>query len=380
MPLSSVYQSIINNLKNLPGWATSRKIVIIECDDWGGIRMPSREINKKMVSAGLNIEDNRFNNFDTIETTDDLEQLFDILYSSRDCNNKPAVMTAITNVANPDFGKIKADGFNKYHYEKFTDTLKRYYPDNDVFKLWREGLDSGIFVPELHGRDHISVQTWMQKLKEGNNDLMIAFDHGFVFLNVMGVPSPVSEFRAEFFFTTEDQKPLLINAIKESIVLFREIFGYSPKVFVPANGIFHPEFDNVVASSGIRFLHVSHSMPYPVNGGSLKYRHFITGQKGPGGLTYYTRNCAFEPNEDEYTGIDLTMKQIEAAFRFGKPANISTHRVNFAGGIDPDNRAKGLNELKKLLKAILTRWPEIEFMSSGDALEFMNKSRYREAL
>lgn len=29
---------------NLPGWHTRRKIVVIESDDWGSIRMPSKEV------------------------------------------------------------------------------------------------------------------------------------------------------------------------------------------------------------------------------------------------------------------------------------------------------------------------------------------------
>ena len=240
--------------------------------------------------------------------------------------------------------------------------------------MWKEGLDSGIFIPELHGREHIAVQLWMEKLSEGDKDLLFAFDHGFASLDIPGILSPAKEFRAEFFFTSNEQKPFLVNSIKDSVALFKEIFGRIPRVFVPANGIFHPDFDSVVSSSGIRFLNVTYSMPYPDNGGGLKYRHFITGQKGPEGLKYYIRNCAFEPTDESYKGIDLTIRQVAAAFRWGKPANISTHRANFAGGLDPTNRAKGLSELKKLLKEIIKRWPDVEFMSSGDALEYMSKS------
>jgi hypothetical protein len=283
-------------------------------------------------------------------------------------------MTAFTNVANPNFDKIRSCGFSEYHYEPFTETLKRYYPDANVFKLWQEGITAGIFVPELHGREHFTVQIWMEKLREGDKDLLIAFDHGFASLDIPGIPLPAKEFMAEFYFTSEAQKPFLVNSIIEGVSLFRKIFGYLPRVFVPGSGIFHPEFDGVVAESGIKFLYVNHSTPYPVNGGELKYRYFITGQKGPGGITYYTRNCTFEPTDSGYFGIDPTLKQVAAAFRWGKPASISTHRVNFTGGIEQANREKGLTELKKLLKAIVQKWPNVEFMNSGDALEYM-KSR-----
>jgi hypothetical protein len=369
--LKIIKQNIINNLKNIPGWRTKRKIVIIECDDWGSIRMPSKDVYDNLIRRGLKVPSGWFNLYDTLENEEDLECLFDTLDSVKDNDNKSAVMTPVTIVANPDFDKIRACGFSEYHYEPFTVTLKRYYSGNDVFKLWREGITAGIFMPELHGREHITAQIWMEKLREGDKDLLIAFDHGFTAMEIPGVPFHAKEFGTEFYFTSEDQKPFLINSIKEGVSLFREIFSYMPRVFVPSNGIFHPEFDEVLAESGLRFLYVNNSMAYPANGGELRYRHFITGQKGPGGIIYYTRNCAFEPVDSGYKGIGPTLKQIEAAFRWGKPASISTHRANFVGGIVEANRVNGLTELRKLLKAIVQKWPDAEFMNAGDALEYM---------
>jgi hypothetical protein len=364
---------IVSNVKNIPGWRTGKKIVVFECDDWGGIRMPSKKAREQMAGKGLKVTSGRFNNYDTLETARDLEQLFEVLSSVKDINQRYAVMTPLTIVANPDFEKIRSCGFTQYYYEPFTVTLKHYYADTDVFKIWKQGINEGIFAPELHGREHITTPLWMEKLREGNEELHLAFDHGFVSLDIPGIPLPANEFRAEFYFTSENQKQFLEKSIQESVILFRDIFGYMPRVFVPGNGIFHPDFDKAASKAGIQFLNVFHSMPYPVNRGELKYRHFITGQKGPGGMIYYTRNCAFEPNMEGYSGIDSTLRQMTAAFRWGKPANISTHRVNYTGGLEPANRENGLKELKKLLNAIIRKWPDAEFMSSAEALNYMRK-------
>ncbi|HBE40808.1 MAG TPA: polysaccharide (de)acetylase [Bacteroidales bacterium] len=366
--------SFLQNLKNIPGWTTSRKIVVFECDDWGSINMPSNEAYMRMASAGLNVGHRRWNRSDTLETAEDLEQLFEVLKSVRDCQNRPAIFTPVTNVANPDFKRIKADGFTKYYYEKFTDTLTRYYPDNNVFKLWMEGLQSGIFMPELHGREHLSVQFWLQELQRGNKDLLAAFDEGFVSLDTPGALPLVRGFRTEFYFVSEDQKPFLINSLREGVSLFNEIFGYLPGVFVPANGIFHPDFVQVLAGTGVKYLWVNHFMRYPSEEGRMKSRWMKAGQSGPLGLTYYMRNCSFEPNGEDYRGVDYTIRQIEAAFRWRKPSIISTHRASYAGGLDPVNRTKGLHELRMLLDAIIKKWPDVEFMSSGDALEYMKNS------
>jgi len=366
----SVY-NILQNLKNIPGWKSSRKMIIIECDDWGGINMPSTVVYERLLAAGLKVGNRMWNRFDTLETAEDLEQLFTVLDSVRDASNKPAVFTPVTNVANPDFERIRSEGFVNYYYEKFTDTLNRYYPGKNVFKLWKEGLQAGIFMPELHGREHLAVQLWMEELRQGNKDLRIAFDSGFLSLDIPHLLPPARGFRAEFFFTREEQRPFLVNSIIEGVGLFEEIFGYTPAVFVPANGIFHPDFTSTIAASGVKFLWVNHFLRYPQEGGKLKTKWVITGQRGPGGLTYYTRNCSFEPNSEHYRGVDFTVNQIEAAFRWGKPAIVSTHRASYAGGLDPKNRTRGLTELKKLLIRILKKWPDIEFMSSGDALGFL---------
>jgi glycosyltransferase involved in cell wall biosynthesis len=369
--LHALRNSIFLNVKNIPGWRTSRKLVVIECDDWGSIRMPSATAYMSLINSGLNVDTSRFNRFDTMESSKDLEQLFETLMTVTDYNGNPAVMTAVTCMSNPDFTQIRSGAFKEYYFEPFTQTLKKYYPEGNVFEVWSEGIRAGIFIPELHGREHISVQLWLDKLREGNKELLLAFDHGFTSLDIAGVPLPLKEFRTEFYFTSNDQIPFLKESIKNSVSLFREIFGRSPRLFVPANGVFHAEFDKVVDECGVPYLYVSNSMPYPTDGGKLKSRYFVAGQKGPGQLIYYTRNCAFEPTDEQYAGIGLTLSQIEAAFRWGKPATISTHRVNYVGGISVINREKGLTELRKLLKAIVEKWPDVEFMSAGDALDYM---------
>lgn len=336
--------------------------------------MPSKQVYELLSSRGLKVDNSRFNKYDTIESSADLDLLFTSLRSVRDANNRPAIMTPVLNVANPDFLKIKEADFSRYFYEPFTVTLERYYPSDRVFRTWLEGTADGIFVPELHGREHLSVHAWLENLRAGNKELTLAFDNGFVSLAVPGLPDVLSEFRAEFYFTSDEEKPFLTSAIKDSVSIFYEIFGRVPQAFVPSNGLFHPDFDKIIVNYGVKYLYVSHSMPYPVGGGKLRYRHFITGSKGPGGIVYYTRNCAFEPTAENYSGIDLTIRQIEAAFRWGKPASISTHRVNFVGGISSRNREKGLTELRHLLSAIVRKWPDAAFMSTGEALNYMKSS------
>ena len=48
------------------GWTTDRKILVIESDDWGSIRMPSREIYEKSLRAGYRVDLNMFDKYDSL--------------------------------------------------------------------------------------------------------------------------------------------------------------------------------------------------------------------------------------------------------------------------------------------------------------------------
>jgi len=363
--MSLIYDIIIN-LKNIPGKRFKRKLVIIECDDWGSIRMPSREVYDKLLKSNIPVNGNRFNSYDTLADKEDLEFLFEVLLSVKDKNSHPAVITPVTNVANPDFKKIKESDFTQYFYEPFTETLRRYGRHPETFKIWGKGIEMGIFLPESHGREHISVQIWLQKLREGNKQLRFAFENEFVSVPLEGLYWAVQEFRPEFYFNNLNQVDFLKNSIIDGVKLFKKLFNYIPHSFVPGNAIFHPSFENTLAETGVKYLYVNHFSHIPDKHGKLKLKYYRAGNTTSQGLTYYTRNCAFEPTDSGYHGLDLTLKQIEAAFRWGKPAIISTHRVNFIGGIEKGNREKGLTELKLLLTTILNKWPDAEFVSSAE--------------
>jgi hypothetical protein len=369
---------IINNLKNIPGKRTNRKIIVIECDDWCGIRMPSKEVYDKMLADGLPLDNCRFTKFDTLEDKEDLEFLFDVLLSVKDKYGKPAVITPVCSVANPDFEKIKELSYKKYFFEPFTKTLEKYNRDPQTFTTWQKGIEEGIFVPESHGREHISVQLWLKKLQESNKNLLKAFEYGFVALDVDDIPQTVRKFRPEFFFDNPIQIEFLLNSITSGISLFKEIFGFKPNAFVPSNSIFHPLFEKVVSKNNVKYLYACHYIPVPDSIKGVKRKFYLKGKKNKDGLTYYSRNCVFEPTDSGYKGIDYTLNQIDAAFRWKKPAIISSHRVNFVGGIDKRNREIGLKELRKLLNLILAKYPDVEFMNSKEMFKVLYENEKNE--
>lgn len=79
------------------------------------------------------------------------------------------------------------------------------------------------------------------------------------------------------------------------------------------------------------------------------------------------RNVLFEPFENEKIDwVNQAMNDINNAFIWGKPAIVSTHRINYVSQMSIKPRDKNLKMLNQLLKKILIRWPEVEFMSSDE--------------
>jgi hypothetical protein len=371
MRIASLKYNLLLHLKNMPGPKVGKKIVVIEADDYGGIRIPSAEVYSKLKNAGVDIDASRYNLLDTLEDTADLEALFETLHSVKDHTGHAAIMTPFVNVANPDFDKIKADNFQTYFYEPFTTTYQKYGRDAAMMAIWKQGMTAGIFTPELHGKEHISVQPWLQQLQKGNTQLLTAFNEGFVAVNnIEGVHAYAQEFRPEFYCTNNNQKDFLHTSIQQGVQLFKNIFGYLPTSFTPSNSHFHPDFEQTVYNAGVKFLSVGHNNPYSTDTGELAFKKY-TFKQGikSNALNFYIRNCAFEPNDPAYKNIDITMQQVAAAFSNKKPAIISTHRVNFGGVINTKNRDKGLKELQYLLQHIVKRWPDVVFMSNSNMVK-----------
>jgi len=357
--------SIARNISNVPGRQTSRRIVVFESDDWGSIRMPSLTSFQKLEKAGVDLRSwdaERYNLNDTLATSEDLECLFDILSTIRDSLDIPAVFTPISIVANPDFQKIKASGFTDYFYEPFTDTLKKCLGGERSFDLWKEGIDKKIFVPQMHGREHLNVTAWMKALKNGDQETRLAFDHG-----VTGfVPSgyPAVDYQAAFLLHSPDELDYHKNVIKEGLDLFEKIFGYKAEYFVPPNGPFNNSLNRTLFENGVRFRSTSKVQKEPLgNGKTRKVLHWL-GQKDKNGIRYITRNCFFEPSQPGKDWVDSCLNDIKIAFRWHKPAIISTHRVNYIGSLNKSNRDNGLRQLDRLLKEIIKNWPEAEFMTT----------------
>lgn len=372
---------LIRNAVNVPGWSTKRKIVVFESDDWGSIRMPSKESRDKLIRDGFDFSNQPFNMYDSLESNEDMTVLFDVLKKHKDISGRHPVFTAVSIVANPDFEKIRQSNFQTYHYEPFTETLKRYPNSDKVFDLYKQGISERLFVPIFHGREHLNVQRWLSALRSGNKSVHKTFEHGVTAVHLGPENEFLGDFQAAFDLEVPEDVDYMKTVLTEGLDLFEKLWGYRSAYFVATNGPFNNSLELTLADKGVKYILGERLQNEPLGNGKYKKHFHYIGMKNIYNQFYLTRNAMFEPsiftNSMNNNPVENCIRSIERAFRWRKPATICTHRINYTGRIVEDNRKISLKLLDELLKAITKRWPDVEYMTSVELGDLIQQSHKR---
>ena len=351
---------------NRKGAAVKEKLILIESDDWGAIRTPSKETLTYFEQKSFDIANSIYKN-DALASQDDLEKLFEVLQSYKGSDGKPAVITANSIMANPDFEKIKAHDFQDYFWEPFSTTLKRYPKHQNNVQLWKQGSENKVFHPQFHGREHLNIKRWMKALQSKDEAILTSFeqqttysgkgDYSFMEAFDWDVPTDIKEHE---------------NIIADGLQIFKQHFGFQPKSFIAPCYNWDTKLEPFLAENGIEWIQSLRSQLQPT-GTFNEYqaiRHSFGHQQN--GLRYNIRNCFFEPSMlPQKDWVNSCLAQIQAAFLFSKPAVICSHRINFVGFINPKNGERGLTDLNQLLKAIVKKWPEAKFITTDELSKYI---------
>ncbi len=357
-------EEILAFFKNIPGPTSSKKMVAFAVDDYGNVRIHSKASREKMRIGGLDVNRSRFDQYDSLETTEDLQMLFEVLYKVKDAKNKSAIFTPYANMANIDFDKSLHDG--RYIYKTVKDTFNDLGSEyDDSFRLWKDGINEGFFVPQYHGREHLNVRLFNELLDKKDPLFMTCL------LNQSYSALPVDyyeniHYNETYSFEEISENKTLTLGLTEGLDLFEKQLGYCATIFNAPGAPHHHILNGALKNSGVRFLDTPAIRLEHQGQGKYKREFCFTGKVGKVGLKYLNRNCVFEPTLDNRDWVSFTMNQISMAFILGKPAIISSHRVNFCGHIDVKNRITGLKVLQELLTAITKKWPEVEFKSMDE--------------
>jgi hypothetical protein len=372
--LKSLKKVVSNNLLNVPGWKTNRRFVVIESDDWGSIRMPSRDVYEDCLKNDYRVDLSHYTKFDALENDKDLTALFDVLSRHKGSNGLPAVITANTVVANPDFEKIRNSSFTEYHYELFTTTFKNSAHHANCFDLYKQGMANNVFRPQFHAREHVNVKRWMKALQQQQPDVLYAFNHNMAGLFPKFVKGGNKYVVALDYDEINDPDEKL-QILEDGLEIFEKLFNYRSSSFIAPNYVWDTKYEPDLFKAGVKYLQGVSYQSEPDHSKKRNKIYHFTGQKKNRNQIYLVRNCFFEPSllPDKSQVVNECLDRINIAFRWKKPAIIGSHRLNYIGSIHEYNRTENLNLLNQLLEGIVKRWPDVEFVSSDMLGDIINK-------
>lgn len=360
---------------NAFGWRTNRKIIVIESDDWGSIRTRDLEALNYLRKKGFEVDNSNFVKYDSFETGKDLSLLFEVLQSVKDKHGRSAVFTSMTIVGNPDFQKIEENGFQDFYVEPFTETARWYEGSAEIIDLYKEGKAKKIFHPEYHGREHLNHLRWLRGLSAGEKGLIEPFklqSLGFNHVDNTIIRDHLAAYDPEY----KEDISSLEKSLVQGLSMFEKLFGFQARYFVASKSPEPKRFEEALATHGVKYLTRYKLQRYPLGDGKFEREFNWIGKQTKYGQLVITRNAGFEPsNNPDLDWVNQCLSEIDLAFKWKKPAVISSHRVNYVGRLSPENRSYGLKQLKKLLDQIVKKWPDVEFMSSSELGDIIADSK-----
>jgi hypothetical protein len=234
----------------------------------------------------------------------------------------------------------------------------------------------GLLRPQCHGREHLNVALFERKLQGSAPDLMANLEHDCI-AGISSDPAmPGVGFTQAFGLHRRDELPGHRKILADAFDRFEQVWGYRSTTFTPPAQQLHPDLHEEMEQYGVVSIDKPLRCSRPLGDGSRRSEVNHSGrQRGQNHVTL-VRNVVFEPGKDMgFEPVSRALEQTRAAFFWGRPAIISSHRVNFCGHLDEANRKRGLEALDRLLKAIVSRWPEVEFLSVDRLVDEMNGAR-----
>lgn len=361
-----IKKKIHNHLINSFGIKTNRKFLIIESDDWGSVRMPSKKVYNSLIGSELKVENCPYSKYDALETESDLDYIFNILGTVKDKNNNYPIITSNFLVANPNFGKIKENEFSEYIFEPLSETYQK-GNSKDVVRKIKLGIENKFLSPQFHGREHLNVGMWMDLLKS-SKAVKKAFDYNLFALSFANSKEINIPYLASFMKYKDTDNENFKEVIDTGIELFNSFFGFYPKSFVAPVYVWDESLERHLSQRNFHSVQgLYYQKKYPSFNSKPKKRLRFMEKKNEFGQLQLVRNCFFEPStKPNYDWVDTCLSEICTAFKWGRPAIICSHRLNFIGSIDENNRNRNLVLFQVLLKRIIKEWPDVEFVPSSE--------------
>lgn len=365
-------QTLKKHLVNCRGPRLKQKFLVFESDDWGAIRIPNVEVREILWENNLTKKNDPFSRFDALESTEDYQALFDVLLKFKDQKGNHPIITTNFILNNPDFNAIKAFGFEEYKSESFLKTYSIYKGNEKAWETLQLGISQNLMKPQFHGTEHLNVVRWMQFLKDNNEGYKTAFDLNCYAIDDLTAQNRRSNLMAAYDYNSSEELNYIQKSIVEGLQQFKDIFGFASQTTIAPCYVWNDKIEQLFYDENINGFQGSFLQNIPNSNKPFQKKYRYTGQKNNLNQTYLVRNGLFEPSiNDKVNWVDKCLESIEIAFKWGKPAVIGSHRINFAGRLDVQQRNSNLKLFESLIEKVLQKWPDVYFVSSEQLFKLL---------
>jgi hypothetical protein len=321
------------------------RAVVIQSDDWGFCAwVPDEGAYRALLATpAFRTPAGRAYGRSTLESANDVTRLAEVLASVRGGDGMPPVLQANTVMAAPDFGRLsppfKPEALPLVGHP---DTPPRWQRPG----LWdavARAARAGLWWTELHGLHHVPEQAWLEALRRGDADAKQALVYQTTVCEAVEASGE--------YAPSEPKKTRELN-LAHAVELFREGFGRAPASLCPPDYRWDETLEHAAEEVGITIIQGKAEQVRPLI--RLQRRLFPTKWPSVRGKRFYTPpRIAFEPRGEMGgpLGAEVTHARVIREWEQGRPAVISTHRLNYAH-LDEAWSAQGRAALGDLLKRL----------------------------
>ncbi|HEY6865657.1 MAG TPA: hypothetical protein VI792_00265 [Candidatus Eisenbacteria bacterium] len=324
------------------------RAVVLESDDWGLCAWsPDEEAHRLLADtpafrsrAGLAYGRS------TLESAGDVRRLAETLLEFRGDDGLPPVWQANTVVAAPDYARLVSPHYHAVVLPvvPLPGTPPRWRREGmweEVLRVCREGL----WWPELHGLHHVPERAWLAALRRGDADARRAF----------ALETPVCaavEQSGEFGPAEPDE--VRWEALRRAIAIFIALFGRGPTSFCPPDYRWDDRLEDEAERLGLTLWQGRSERARRSWVTARRLLRRWTWRAGRGVRYYMPPRIVFEPRGGHGPAGSLARavatahRRVREAWSQGRPAVVSTHRLNYAH-LDAAWSERGRAALRDLL-------------------------------
>ena len=325
------------------------RAVVFESDDWGLCAWSPDEQACRVLAdtPAFRSPAGRRYGGSTLESATDIQSLTRILMEFRGGDGFPAVWQANTVVASPDYARLRPPLFecDALPLVDFPDAPSRWRRPG-AWEAVQRAREAGVWWPELHGLHHLPEAAWLSALRRGTDDARRAHEQ----------QSPICmAVESSGEYDASEPEEMRGRNFDLAFARFQALMGRRPDSFCPPDYRWDERLEAHAERLGVTILQGKGEQ---AGTRFTKLRRLALGfrwrhQSGP--RFYMPPRIAFEPCRPQPASargaVDRAHRAARAAWARGRPAVLSTHRVNYAH-LDPAWSAAGRAALCDLLRRL----------------------------